>query len=223
MIEVYAGMPGNGKTFALTYRAMRAMKKGKKVFSNYPLRGAFRITFEDLINYTFPEGSVIIIDEAGRWFSSRKWSDLPDQVFDLFTLHRHLGLDLLVAVQDISRIDKALREVVEIMWWSRNYLGFPFFVYRGYYNVERFGMKGEHDLIKYIPKFTKARKLYDTHAMKSFINKNLIPEVLWFENEQKTKKKFLFYIKKQLQTLVNTSIIKITKKRSDKNAESNSS
>lgn len=179
MIEAVTGYPGSGKSFYCTYRAYKAIKKGRKVFTNYPVKGAYKITFDDLIKYTFPPDSLVIIDEAGRWFNSRKWSDLPDQVFDLFTMHRHMRLDLLVAVQNFNRIDKALREVIELCWWARNIPLLPWFIYDGYYDVEQLGMKGEAEKRDIVFKYSKSRKLYDTHIMAKMIDYNDIPLIPW--------------------------------------------
>lgn len=191
MIQAYTGYPGHGKSFACTYRAYKDIKAGYKVFTSYPVKGAYKITFDDLIKYTFPKGSTVIIDESGRWFNSRNWKDLPSQVFDLFTLHRHMRLDLVVAVQNFNRIDIALREVVELVWWARNYALLPFIIYDGYYDVDKLGMKGESNKRQYVWKWTRARKLYDTHAMsKVFEGMEEIPMIPWVEEEEdKLKRK----------------------------------
>lgn len=186
MIEAVTGYPGSGKSFYLTYRAFMALKKKKLVFSSFYIKGAYRLTFEDLVLYTFPKGSTVIIDESGRWFNARKWASLPSEVFDLFTLHRHMELDMLVAVQNFQRIDIALREVIELVWWARNYWFLPVFVYDGYYDVDKLGMKGEANTKTYVNRWTKARKLYDTHAMSKAVNKDEIPLLSWddFINEK---------------------------------------
>lgn len=189
VIEVIVGYQGSGKTFKLVNLAYKAIKQGRKVFTNVRIKGAYKLTFDDLINYTFPPGSVVLIDEVGRWFSSRKWSQLPDDVFDLFTLERHLQLDLTVAVQNFNRIDKALREVIEWAWWARNYPLLPYFVYEGYADVEHLGLKGQALKKQYLWKFSRSRKLYDTHGMATAINKDFMPEIPWdWEDEiPKTK------------------------------------
>lgn len=197
MIEAYTGYPGAGKTMALTWRAVRDMRKGYKVFTSYPVKGAYRLTFDDLINYTFPPGSTLIIDESGRWFNSRNWSKLPAEVFDLFTLHRHMKLDLIVGVQNFNRIDVALREVIELVWWARNIWILPFFMYDGYYDVEQLGMKGEYQKRHYIWRWTRSRKYYDTHIMSKEVNKDEIPLVPWVEKEKKSQK-----ILKKLQKIL---------------------
>lgn len=179
MIEALTGYPGTGKTFGLTNRAYKEMKKKRKVFSNYYIKGAYKLTFDDLVNFTFPSGSVVIIDESGRYFNARKWQSLPSEVFDLFTLHRHMQLDLIIAVQNFNRIDVALREVIELVWWSSNPWWSPWFIYEGYFDVDKLGMKGEASMRKYVSRFSRSRKLYDTHAMSKAINKDYIPELLW--------------------------------------------
>lgn len=186
MIELYTGMPGSGKTFACTYRAMKAIKSGDKVFTNYPVKGAYQVKYDDLIDYKFPAGSTVIIDEAGRWFNTRKWKDLPPECFDLFTLHRHFRLNLIVAVQNFNRVDVALREVAELTWWSHNHPLLPFFIYEGYFDVEKMGMKGEHNKLSLIWKWSRSRKYYDTHAMERIMeDKGEIPLIPWTEERVK--------------------------------------
>lgn len=180
MIEAYTGYPGAGKTFALTNRAYKSLKAKRKVFTSFPVKGTYKVTYDDLVNYSFPENSVVIIDESGRWFNSRNWGNLPPQVFDLFTLHRHARLDLIIGVQNFNRIDVALREVIELVWWARNHWWLPVFVYDGYYDVEQLGLKGEANLRSYVWKWSRSRKLYDTHAMKSiFDGIPTIPLITW--------------------------------------------
>lgn len=198
MIEAVTGFPGSGKSVYCSYQTMKALKQGRKVFINIPVRGAYKITFDDLIKYRFPKGSLVIIDEGGRWFNSRKWKDLPSEVFDLFTLHRHMGLDLIVAVQNFNRIDVALREVIELVWWARNNPILPFYMYDGYYDVEAMGLKGQSQHKSYIWRWSKARKLYDTHAMsKAFENKDDMPLIPWIE--ETPKKPFKERLKEMFQ------------------------
>lgn len=186
MIEAIVGYQGSGKTFLLVNKADKALRRGQKVFSNVAIRGAYRLTFDDLVNYTFPKHSMVLIDEAGRYFNARKWKELPDDVFDLFTLERHLKLDLTIAVQNFNRIDKSLREVIELVWWARNLPFSPFFIYEGYYDVEHLGLKGEVQQKRLIYKRSRSRKLYDTHGMASTINKDMMPEIPWDLGEEKS-------------------------------------
>ena len=196
-IKAVTGFPGTGKTFYLTHQAYLNIKQGRDVFSNYPIRGAYEITFDDLVNYRFPKGSLVVIDESGRWFNSRNWSKLPSEVFDLFTLHRHAQLDLLIAVQNFNRIDVALREVIEMVYWSENPIILPYFKYYLYYDVEQIGGLKEYQSIERIYKRSRSRKLYDTHVMERiFEGKDEIPKKLWNPDyEVKSWRKRLYKLK----------------------------
>lgn len=189
MIIAYTGMPGGGKTYALVWRAMQALKEGRTVFANFPLKGCYQITLDDICNYRFPEDCVVLIDEAGRWFNSRAWKDLPPEVFDLFTMHRHVRMDLYIAVQSFARVDKSLREVVELTYWSKNPSFLPFHKYEGYYDLEKAGsMKKDYHVQHIVWKKKSLRSLYDTFSMKSkFAHKEMISYVPWSRLE-KTKR-----------------------------------
>ena len=190
MIIAYTGMPGGGKTTALAWRAYKAQKQGRMVFSNVNIKGTYKITFEDIIEFRFPEGCDILIDESGRWFNSRKWASLPEDVFDLFTMHRHLQTNLYIAVQSFARIDKSLREVVELVYWSRNSPMLPFHKYEGFYDLEKVGsMKGEHNVSHLVWKTRKIRGMFNTHSMKNqFAHKQEIPLIEWDSLSHANKK-----------------------------------
>jgi hypothetical protein len=160
------------------------MKRGQIVYSNFFIKGAYQIEFDDLCNYSFPIGCTIIIDEAGKWFNSRSWDKLPKDVFSLFTQHRHLKLDLIIGVQNFKRIDVSLREVIELTYWAVNYPFLPYFIHRGYFDLEKVGNMKESDKTKLVWKSKKIKQMYDTHAMKSEYDEiPIIPtrEWEWYE------------------------------------------
>lgn len=181
MIIGYTGMPGSGKTLALVRRAEQAIKQGRTVFANFPLMGAHQVSLDDICNYQFPEDCVVLIDEAGRWFNSRQWKDLPPEVFDLFTMHRHVQMDMFIAVQSFARIDKSLREVVELVYWADNRAYLPFIRYYGYYDLEKLGsMRGDHHVSQILWRRKRLYEYYDTHAMKDkFAHKPIMSKVIW--------------------------------------------
>lgn len=205
MIIAYTGMPGSGKTMALVDRAHKAMLAGRTVFANFPLKGTYQISFDDICENQFPEDCLVLIDEAGRWFNSRSWKDLPPEVFDLFTMHRHVKMDLFIAVQSFARIDKSLREVVELVYWSTNRSFLPFHKYYGYYDLEKLGsMKGDHHAMHITWKTKRLRGLYDTFSMKEkFAHKPMMPLVKWSERELIPKEKVALWFKhRKLRTKV---------------------
>lgn len=197
MIRCFTGMPGSGKTFALVKIAQDMLEKGRPVYSNIAIHGTYKLTFDDLVNFTFPTGSVLLIDEAGRGFNSRKWKDLPDEVFDLFTLHRHLGLDMYIAAQNFGYIDSQLRKVIELTYWAKNFPMLPFHTYEGYYDLEKLGSMKDPDVKMIIWKKRKLYKMYNTHSMsKAFTNKPIIPEVDWYNYEYSYKTRFKVLLQK---------------------------
>lgn len=188
MIIAFTGMPGSGKTLALVRRAEIAIKQGRKVFANFALKGTYKISLDDLCTYQFPEDCVVLIDEAGRWFNSREWKDLPAEIFDLFTMHRHVKMDLYIAVQSFARIDKSLREVVELVYWADNVSWKPYISYRGYYDLEKMGsMKKDWHVSQVVWKRKRLYSFYDTYSMKDkFSHKPFVKFEKWSHYE-KTK------------------------------------
>lgn len=200
MIISVTGMPGGGKTFFLTCRAYEAMKKGRPVFSNFPIKGAYKITVKDMIEYSFPPNSLIIIDEAGRDFSAHDWKTLPQEVFDLFTLHRHLQMDMIIAMNAFGYVDIALRRVVELTYWATNRPYLPFFTYKGYYDLERTSMNREHDVSTFYSKFHKARNYYDTYAMSAVFKSRALIPMFKYSPKPVTKIKLLKrYIRRKIK------------------------
>lgn len=78
---------------------------------------------EDLI---CPRGSFIVIDEAHKHFNSRDWQSEKNRQFaDWASTHRHDGYDVLLITQDIDKIDKQVRSLIEWCYYFRkiNFFG----------------------------------------------------------------------------------------------------
>jgi len=114
MITGYVGRPGKGKTLLMTWDARRAMRRGRKVYANYPVLGAF---FWTSLEQTYGvRNGVIAMDEAGSIVNSRKWEKLPDDVVRQWQQSRKLGLDLLYTAQAFTGVDKILRGITNLVW-----------------------------------------------------------------------------------------------------------
>lgn len=189
MIRAITGMPGSGKSYFLVHTARKAIQQGRAVYSNISIKGTYKITFDDLLTYSFPRGAVILIDESGRHFNSRRWKELPEEVFDLFTLHRHMGLDMYVAAQNFGYIDSQLRKVIELTYWAKNYPLLPFHKYEGYYDLEKLGSMKNPDMTAIVWKSRKTRAYYDHTSMSTvFKTKETIPNVYWYPYEFRYKR-----------------------------------
>ena len=101
MIVGVFGLPGAGKSTFLTWLILRALKDKplfighfsykkqigefrtyKRVFSNIPIDGTYKLDFDALGKYDFND-SLIIIDEIGTLCDSRKWKDFDDGFRDI--------------------------------------------------------------------------------------------------------------------------------------------
>lgn len=63
-IYLYFGLPRSGKSTYAAKLAKKALTAGRAVYSNFPIRGTFQITKDDIGKYLM-EDCLIIIDEAG--------------------------------------------------------------------------------------------------------------------------------------------------------------
>lgn len=107
------GRPGSGKSTYLAIQAYKAIKKGRKVYSNVYIKGARKLDVKNDLNFFLIENALIIIDEAGFEFNSRDWKNFGPNLYRFFTMHRHYNCDIIMAVQMWDRVDLCIREVTE--------------------------------------------------------------------------------------------------------------
>ena len=133
------GLPGSGKTLTGTYLAIKHFKKDNtglkkfirflqrkpkivnNVYSNYPILldkrkkvYSNKVSIYDLMNqYSFPIGSLIIIDEIQLFYDSDEYKSFPKVIANFNQAHRHFGIcDIIYISQHPSRVIKKLRNVV---------------------------------------------------------------------------------------------------------------
>lgn len=73
MIELVSGKQGSGKTLYATKEAIRYLKKGYKVYTNYFVKGCFVLP-SNWYDFKYVEGSVIVFDEAQLIYNCRDFS-----------------------------------------------------------------------------------------------------------------------------------------------------
>jgi len=109
--------PSNGKTFVVTSFAIDFMRKGRRVFTNYPI--VYRNGREEYISKVLTKemllsknmnGSVIIVDEAHRWFWSRKFKEFTEEYKDWFSTLAQHGISLYYVVQHEDRVDTIIND-----------------------------------------------------------------------------------------------------------------
>lgn len=63
-------------------------------------------------------GIVMLIDEINMWAPSRKWAEIPMDVLYQWSHNRKQGLEIWWSSQREARVDKALREVTQLAYWT---------------------------------------------------------------------------------------------------------
>ena len=129
MISFVMGLPGAGKTTFLTWACIRALadksldvghfsykrplgdvRHYKRVFSNIPIDGTYKLDFEMLGKYEYDD-SLLVIDEAGSLADSRNWKAFDNDLRDFINMHRHYQCDIIICSQSFD-IDKKIRDRV---------------------------------------------------------------------------------------------------------------
>ncbi|MDP1852065.1 MAG: zonular occludens toxin domain-containing protein [Candidatus Planktophila sp.] len=143
MIEGVVGYPGTGKTYYALDRAMKEMAKGRPVYANFAIEGAKSITPQSM--FDVEPGAVIILDEAQNWFGSRNWREFGNAYMEFFSQTRKKEYTLIWLSQDVSSVDKTIRDRTNIIhrmdsWWGALF-GHPLFftvkTYNGAKNVDK--------------------------------------------------------------------------------------
>lgn len=123
-IEIYAGLPGSGKTAAMAARALEKMEKGFKVYSNFGLEGAEHYTSDELLELDGGErGAVVMTDELQNWMSARHFHKVPAEWIHRVTQTRKKRWYWWVSSQHPTSIDKAVRDRASYIHWVHGWPG----------------------------------------------------------------------------------------------------
>ncbi len=114
MINLFTGLPGNGKTlYALSYVKAWAEKDKRPVFY-HGIKG-LTLPWEEIDPqkwYDCPANAIVVIDECQSVFRPRTVSkEVPEYVSRLET-HRHQGIDLVLITQHPLLADSSIRRLV---------------------------------------------------------------------------------------------------------------
>lgn len=126
MITCYFGVPGCGKSTKLAQYYKKHRKQYDHVVTiNLDLKGATRISFDDLCNYNF-FNTLILIDEITLEADNREFKSFPKGARDFFVLHRHLRCDIVYATQNFQKVDSKIRDLTNELWYMSKSV-VPFF------------------------------------------------------------------------------------------------
>lgn len=155
MISFYSGTPGSGKSLHVAERLYWWVRSGKPCICNFDINVSkikgkkekqfYYINNQDITpqylidfardnierNGTVKEGSILlVIDECQLLFNSRDWGKSGRaEWLSFFTMHRHLGYDIILVAQFDRMIDRQIRCLIEYEFIHRK--------------VSNFGWKGK--------------------------------------------------------------------------------
>lgn len=190
MIKVITGRPGTGKSYYGTKLAVEEMKKGRMIFSNIKINfnhngrtyTNYKLTKDMITTIKFPQDSILIVDEAGFWFNSREFKNFDLEDFKFFSQHRHLNIDIILIVQNLSRIDITLRELAHEIIYCSSFLKIWFRHHVAYgleeYTNDEFTFKRMIRLKKYYA------QAYNTNQCLEDFNNRLEKYTLYDYDEQ---------------------------------------
>lgn len=179
IISIYFGVPGSGKTTLAAHLCRKDLRKKKKVWSNVPITGAYKIEpQEDICKYMIEDGRVII-DEAGIEYNNREFKSFSKDSTYFYKYHRHYKLDIDFFSQGFNDCDKKIRDLAQRFYVVKPSI-IPYFIYRRRIN-RRVGineMSGEiQDEYFFVP-FGRnyyfapiVWKMFNTLSRKEFQNK----------------------------------------------------
>lgn len=155
MISLYSGTPGSGKSLHMAMTLYWWILAGRPCICNFALATEkikhsrtqdFHFVREDKLTPAYlikfaqehikktgkvKEGSILlVIDECQRMFNARDWGQKGRQDWlSFFTLHRHLGYDIILIAQFDRMLDRQIRALIEYEYIHRK--------------VSNFGWKGK--------------------------------------------------------------------------------
>lgn len=125
MVEGIFGLPGMGKSTYLAKLAKKAIKKGKKVYSNFYIKGCYKLDFDDLGVHDYSD-CLVLIDEISLFCDCRSWKNFNADLVYFFTNHRHYGVDIVYCSQSYADCDKKIRNITDSLYYITAFGGFSF-------------------------------------------------------------------------------------------------
>jgi len=113
------GLPGSGKTYQATAKALFALECGQEVYANYSIKGCHK--FKELEETFGLKKACIIVDEINIICPSRFWQSFPPEMAYYWSQTRHRGIDIFWTAQHEDRVDKTVREITNFIWTCQDY------------------------------------------------------------------------------------------------------
>lgn len=112
MIVGITGGLGSGKTLVASYLATCESRRGRPVWSNYPVYCATLVrSWSEVVSL---ESGVVVLDEVHVDIDSRSFGNNVE-VTSFLLQTRKLDLDLIYTSQSLHQVDKRLRDITDIV------------------------------------------------------------------------------------------------------------
>lgn len=119
------GFPGVGKTVDIVRESIRAVRKGRKVYTtaeDITVPGVLKVNPNDYGKYRLNGDCVLLLEEAGIYFNNRNWKNL-DHIIEYSKLHRHDKCRIIIYSQSPEDTDVTLRRLRQEAWDMKKYMG----------------------------------------------------------------------------------------------------
>lgn len=116
------GKKGSGKTTLLTKLALQHLKQGWSVYSTIDIPGCITFNVEEIGFYTFPQKSLILIDEIGMIFDNRNFKNFKTEWRDWFKYQRQYKCKVYWFSQVYNDLDLKIRVLTDELWLARPFL-----------------------------------------------------------------------------------------------------
>ena len=137
MIYLYSGTPGSGKSLHSIKDIVFKLKRGGNVIANFPVavnkikskKSAGNFVYKDnkelttdfLYDFALKNHikgkeaqTLLVIDEAQALFNPRDFRDVNRKGYNqFFSLHRHLGYNVILVTQNDRLLDRQIRCLIE--------------------------------------------------------------------------------------------------------------
>lgn len=121
-VSRFFGLPGCGKTTTLAMLAYNALRSGKypNVYGNVrmELPGYTYVPFDVLGKYQL-DNCLVLIDEAMVECGDRDHKSFGKEKLELFVMHRHYKMDIILFSQEADGVDKKVRSVSAKMYYVK--------------------------------------------------------------------------------------------------------
>lgn len=131
-VEGWTGWHGQGKTYCAVDRALRGhLKTGVEIWTNADVAGSRHFdTWDELMAlienaHTDRSRAIVLVDEAGKFLSSRFFQKMDPRVLTLLQERRKVGrgVDLWWTAPSLRHVDVQLRDVTHVIHRCRRYGG----------------------------------------------------------------------------------------------------